>query len=194
MRSRPRLLALAAPAVAALSVATVAVLAAPSKPIVVRDAKRDVTGKLDVQRLQLSLGSDRRLRAAVTFTGKVRAADMLTSAGPPGSVCLRVWTAKDADPRSTRADRLVCVTARTKHSLRASVLRQADADLPTPVGTAAVTMSRSRRSLIVRIAQSDLGRPARIRYALESTRPGCDRTSCIDTVPAAPATRRFRLR
>ena len=194
MGSPLRALVLAALSATALSFVTASVLAAPSKPVLVPDAKGDVSGKLDLQRLKLGIGTGDRLRAAVTFAGKVTPADMFVKSGPPGSVCLRVWTATNADPKSTRPDRLVCVTARTKNALRASVLRQEGLGLPERVGPASVTVSKSERSFIISIAQSALGDPARIRYALESTRPGCDRTSCIDTVPAAPATRRFRLR
>jgi len=194
MGSPLRALVLAALSATALSFVTASVLAAPSKPVLVPDARGDVSGKLDFQRLKLGIGTGDRLRAAVTFAGKVTPADMLVKSGPPGSVCLRVWTATNADPKSTRPDRLVCVTARTKKALRASVLRQEGLGLPERVGPASVTASKSERSFIISIAQSALGGPARIRYALESTRPGCERTSCVDTVPAAPATRRFRLR
>lgn len=194
MRSRSRLLVLVALTAAVLSIAAAVVLAAPSEPAFVRDAKGDVSGKLDLQRLKLGVTTDGHLRAAVTFAGKVTPADMLAKAGPPGSVCLRVWTAADADPNSSRPDRLVCATARSKNALRASVLRQDGPGLPERVGSATITPSKSGRSFVMSIAQRDLGRPARIRYALESTRPGCDRTSCIDTAPAVPGTRRFRLR
>ena len=194
MGSWPRPLAFVALIATVLSSIGAVALAAPSKPALVPDAKGDVAGKLDIQGLRLSVGTDGRLRAVVTFAGKVTAVDMLASDGPPGSVCLRVWTARDADPRSASADRLVCVTARTKDDLRATVLRQEGPRLPQRIGSAAVTASKSDRSFIICIAPGDLGGPARIHYALESTRPGCERTSCIDTVPAAPATRRFRLR
>lgn len=194
MWSRPRPLVLAALTAVALTLVVPSVLAAPSKPLFVQDAKGDVTGKLDLQRLKIGIGTDDRLRAAVTFAGKVTPADMFVSSGPPGSVCLRIWTDNDADPKATRPDRLVCVTARTKTALRASVLRQEGPGLPERIGPATITASKSNRSLVISIAPGDLGSPARIRFALESTRPGCDRTSCIDTVPAAPATRRFRMR
>jgi hypothetical protein len=194
MRSRVRALVLVAVSATALSFVAASVLAAPSKPAIVRDAKGDVGGKLDLQRLKLGLAANGRLRAVVTFAGKVTPADLFVKRGPPGSVCLRVWTAANADPTATRPDRLVCVTARTKNKLRAAVLRQNDPGLPKRVGRASVSASKSRRSLSVAITQRTLGRPARIRYALESTRPGCELASCIDTAPAAPATRRFRLR
>lgn len=189
----PVLVALGATALA-LALAASTVLAAVSKPAVIRDAKQDVTGALDLQRLKLSLGSDGTLRAAVTFVAKVTAADMLADAGPPGSVCLRIWTAKDADTHSTRPDRLACVTAATKDKLRATVLTQDGLALPKRSGSAAVSASKTDRSLVITIPPSALGSPDRIQYAVESTRPGCDRPSCVDTVPDAPATRRFTLK
>jgi hypothetical protein len=193
MRSRLRALVLAAVSATALSFAVASVLAAPSKPVFVRDAKGDVSGKLDLQRLKLSLANE-RLRAVVTFAGRVAPADLFVKQGPPGSICLRVWTAANADPAASRPDRLVCVTARTKKRLRATVLRQDDPGPPERVARASVAASKSGRSLVVAIAPRALGRPARIRYALESTRAGCELSSCIDTAPAAPKTRRFRLR
>ena len=86
------------------------------------------------------------------------------------------------------------MTARSADELRASVLRAAPPGLPTRVASAAVGTNRSRRSLVVRFAQSSLGRPALIRFAIESTRRGCPRVSCVDTVPDEGAVRRFRLR
>jgi hypothetical protein len=109
-------------------------------------------------------------------------------------VCLRLWTAPGADPRATRPDRLVCVTARSADELRASVLEQRDGGLPRRTGSASVRRTRSGRSVIVRVSQTALGRPQRFRYAVEATRPGCARATCVDTVPAAPATRTFRVR
>lgn len=194
MRSRLRLLGPATLTVAAMALAVPAVVAAPSKSTLLPDAKRDVTGKLDLQRVKLSVDSRKRLRVAVTFTGAVKPADMLAKSGPPGSVCVRIWTASDADPESMRPDRLACVTARSRTALRARVFKQDGPGLPERVATARVSRSKSNRSLIVRITPASLGDPVRVHIAVESTRPGCARTSCIDTVPAAPATRRFRLK
>jgi hypothetical protein len=50
------------------------------------------------------------------------------------------------------------------------------------------------RSIVLRFTQSSIGRPQRIRFAVESTRPGCERVTCIDRVPEGSATRTFRLR
>ena len=55
-------------------------------------------------------------------------------------------------------------------------------------------LNASGRSVVLRFAQSSLGRPPRISFAAESTRPGCERVSCIDSAPDGGATRTFRLR
>lgn len=192
MRSRLRLLSLAMLAVTAL--AATSVLAAPSKSTLLSDVKTDVTGALDLQRAKLSVDSRKRLRVAVTFARAVKPLDMLAKSGPPGSLCVRVWTRVAADPMTMRPDRLTCVTARSKTALRARVLKQDGPGPPERVSRASLSRSKSGRSFVIRITPASLGGPRRVRVAVESTRPGCDRTSCIDTVPAAPITRRFRLR
>jgi hypothetical protein len=190
-RGRP--LAVAVASVALALAGGAGAFAAKSKHVIIADATRDVSGALDLQRISLSLARDGRLRAIVTFAGTITPKALLAGAGPPGSVCLKVWTAPDADPSATRPDRLVCATALNEHELRANVLRQVGTGLPTAVGSAAVRVNRSGRSLVLRISQSSLGRPALLRFAVESTRPGCERVSCIDDAPDK-AVRRFRVR
>ncbi len=194
-RRRQRVLRLGAltAAVVPLAAALAFAAASPSKPVVLADARDDATGGLDIQRGALSLGADGRLRAALTFAAKVTPKALLAKTGPPGSACVRIWTAPDADAAATRPDRLICVTAGKDAKLRAAVFEQRDAGLPRRTGPADVRASSSGRSLVVRVSQSALGRPPLIRFAFESTRPGCDRVSCIDTVPDGGATRRFRL-
>jgi hypothetical protein len=167
---------------------------AVTKRVVVSDPADDVSGPLDLRRVSLTLASDRRLRAVITLKDKVEPRGMLAGSGPPGSVCLKVWTAPDVDTKAQRADRLVCVTARDDETLRASVFEQRKAGLPRRLGSASVGISASRRSLVLRIAQSSLGRPELIRFAVESTRPSCARVSCIDVMPDDGVVRRFRLR
>ena len=180
-------------AAAALIAATTAI-AATSKPVVMSDPSDDVSGALDLQRVSLSLASDGRLRAVITLTGKIDPKTMLADSGPPGSVCLKVWTATDADPTAARADRLVCITASSDDDLRASVFEQREPGLPRRVVPAAVTVNDSKRSYILRVSQSALGRPELISFAVESTRPGCGRVSCIDQSPDDGKVRRFRIR
>ena len=102
-------------AAAAALVCAPLVVAATSRTAKISDEKGDVSGPLDLQRASLALAKDGRLRAVVTLVGKVQPSAMLGKTGPPGSVCLKFWTAEDADPSAGRADRLVCVTARTKY-------------------------------------------------------------------------------
>ena len=169
-------------------------LAAASKTVVIADPTGDVTGALDLQRASLNLAPDGRVRAVITLAGEVEPKAMLAGSGPPGSVCLKVWTASDADPTASRADRLVCVTALDDDELRASVLEQPVQGLPRRLGSVPVRVNESGRSLVLRISQSSLGRPELIRFAVESTRPGCERVSCVDQVPDKGVVRRFRLR
>jgi hypothetical protein len=186
------------PLVLAVAVAAALPLAgafgAASKTLVLSDPKGDVTSPLDLQRSSLGLGSDGRLRIAMTFADKVAPKDLLATTGPPGSMCVRVWTAADADPTANRPDKLVCVTADADAKLRAGVYDQPDAALPRRSAPATVSASKSGRSFVLHVAQSALGRPRLIRVAFEATRPGCDRVSCVDNAPDDGAVRRFRLR
>lgn len=191
--SRARLVA-ASTLAAAAGLTTAVAFGAASKIVEITDAKGDVTGVLDLQRASLNLASDGRLRAVMTVARKIDPREMLAGADPPGAVCVKVWTSEDADPTATRADRLVCVTARSSEELRASVFTQTAPGLPVRVASAPVSLTKSGRSLVVRISQSSLGRPRLIRFAMEATRPGCERVSCIDEAPDKGAVRRFRIR
>jgi hypothetical protein len=162
--------------------------------VVVSDSAGDVDGPLDIRRVSLRRAADGRLRAVLSFQAKVTPRALLASSGPPGSACLRIWTVADADPKATRPDRLVCVTARDEDELRGGVYEVTGADVPKRRADASVKRNASGRSLVIRFTQSSLARPARIRFSVESTRPGCPRPNCIDTAPDKGAVRSFRLR
>ncbi len=191
---RARLFTVAGIVAATCAVVVTAALAAPSRTIVVRDRAGDVSGPLDLTRVSLQRASDGRLRAVVTFADRVRPATLLASSGPPGSTCLRIWSIADADPQATRPDRLVCVTARSQDELRGGIYEVTGAALPRRLAGASVKRTASGRSFVIRFSQRWVGRPQRIRFAGESTRAGCARPSCIDTVPDQGAVRTFRLR
>lgn len=193
-RDGSRLLAAAALAAAIVALVVSPAPAATSKTVVITDARDDASGALDLRRASLQRASDGRLRAALSFSGKLTPKSLLAPSGPPGSACLRIWTARDADPAATRPDRLVCVTARSDDELRGGVYSGTGAGFPVRVAGASVTLTASRRSIVVRFAQSSIGRPQRFAFAVESTRPGCSRAACIDTAPARGAARSFRLR
>ena len=171
-----------------------AALAATSRTVVLTDARDDVSGPLDLTRTSLQRASDGRLRAALSFADKLTPKALLAASGPPGSACIRIWTARDADPASMRPDRLACVTARSDDEFRGGVYRVEGAGLPERVARASVKITASRTSIVLRFTQSSIGRPQRFRFAVESTRPGCERATCIDTAPARGRARTFRLR
>ena len=181
-----------AAAIAALVVS--AAPAATSKTIVITDAREDVSGPLDLRRVSLQRASDGRLRAALSFTEKLTPKALLAGSGPPGSACIRIWTGADADPAAVRPDRLACVTARSDDEFRGGVYDSTDGGLPERIAGASVKITASRTTIVLRFTQSSLGRPQRFRFAVESTRPGCERATCIDTAPAGARARMFRLR
>jgi hypothetical protein len=191
---RPRrALGAAGLATAALAVAAVAGAqepAPPDAPVVARDAV-DTAGGLDLTRVQLQRASDGRLRAALTLAAPWRMRDLPAEDGPPGSLCLRMWTR--TDPPDAPPDWLLCVTAdaRAQH-MRGSLLTERDGDLRRVAGA---RLARSSvRTVVARFSQSAIGRPARIRFAAEATAPGCARPVCVDTAPNAPGTVTLALR
>jgi len=160
--------------------------------VVVRDARdARVTGVPDVIRASLGRGADGRLRAAISLAGDLDAADLRSDEGPPGSLCLRLWTV--SAPPNMPADFLVCVTAKDETSLRGKVLREDLDGQPDRVADATVRR-RGKRVLIVSFSQSSVGRPARLRFAAEATKAGCPRQSCVDVAPDAPRTALLRVR
>jgi len=192
--ARRRLLTAGGCAAAIAALVASAALAAASKTIVITDARDDVSGALDLTRVSLQRASDGRVRVAFSFTDKLTPKALLASSGPPGSACVRIWIAEGADPMSMRPDRLACVTARSDDEFRGGVYEVTGAALPKRVADASVKITASRTSIVLRFTQSSIGRPERFRFAVESTRPGCERAACIDTMPAGGATRTFRLR
>ena len=189
-----RLLAASAVAAAIAALVVSAAPAATSKTVVITDAREDVGGPLDLRRVSLQRASDGRLRAALSFTEKLTPKSLLAGSGPPGSACIRIWTGADADPAAMRPDRLACVTARSDDEFRGGVYDATGAGLPERVAGAAVKITASRTTIVLRFTQSSIGRPQRFRFAAESTRPGCERATCIDAAPAGGRARLFRLR
>jgi hypothetical protein len=164
---------------------------APS-PTVVKDPKDAKPGAPDITRVQLGLASDRRIRAALTLSTGWVASNVLASSGPPGSLCVRLWTA--TTPGAAPPDYLVCATARADgETMRGSVFQTKPGEELTRVASAIVGRT-SDRTMTLRFSQTSVGRPARIRFAAEATKPGCARVSCVDTAPDAPKTATFRVR
>ena len=177
----------------ACALAATGAFAAASATVVFRDPLDHADGPLDLKRVSLQRARDGRVRAALTFADTVTPKTLLATSGPPGSVCLRIWTDAETDPRTMRPDRLVCATARSEDELRGGVYENTGT-LPERLRDASVKRSSNGRSIMLRFTQSSLGRPKRIRFAVESTRPGCQGPTCIDSAPDKDNVRAFRLR
>jgi len=195
MRSHPdRLRALAAGSAAtlAMAVAASAIAATSPEPVVVKDPRADVrAGGLDLTRAQLGRSPDGTLRAALTLASGWAVKDLPSGDGPPGALCVRIWTT--SKPGEAPPDRLVCAYADAAgRRLRGVVYRQGSDHLER-VADASVSRS-SDRTAIVRFSQSSVGRPAKLRFQAESDTPGCARVGCVDTAPDGGGTARLTLR
>lgn len=155
----------------------------------VTDARTDArAGGLELTRAQLGRASDGRLRAVFTLAAGFDVLDLLADDGPPGSLCLRLWTVRGAKPSEVPPDHLVCVSgARSGAAYRSSVSRLTLDSEPRRQGGGAVTRP-STRSLAVTFAKGLIGSPRSLRFAADATRPGCTRTSCTDVAPEVPRT------
>jgi hypothetical protein len=176
-------------ALAALA-ATAGAAAAP-KPVTSADPKGDVRSALDLTRVSVARGPDGRLRASLTLAREWDGSALLAAGGPPGSVCLKLWTT--SVPPDVPPELLACVTATNDGDLRGSVLKERANKLPERVAGAEVSRP-STRTVTMRFSQTAIGRPAKLSFAAETTRPGCPRASCIDTAPDAPKTLELVLR
>src|SRR4051794_41671675 len=191
-RRRPRARRLAA-AAAMGACALAAAAAAPAQTadsVVVRDPV-DTAGGFDLTRVQLSRAADGRLRAALTLSAPWRMRDLPADEGPPGSLCLRMWTTTRRP--GTFPDHLLCVTAdaRGRH-MYGDLMAERDGALQRE---RTVALARaSLRTVVARFPQSAIGRPDSVRFAGEATPPGCDRPACVDTAPNAPGVATLTLR
>jgi hypothetical protein len=176
----------------ALVVAATAGAAGTRSPTVVKDAADARPGAPDLTRAQLGLTSDRRIRVALTLSRGWVARDLIAESGPPGSLCVRMWT--QTKPGAAPPDYVACITAREDaETTHGSVMKTIPNEAPQKVATAIVGRT-SDRTVTLRFSQTAIGKPKTIRFAAEATKPGCARVSCVDTAPDAPKTATFRLR
>src|SRR3954470_24677505 len=111
-RDRPRRpcarrLAAAAAMDACALAAAAAAPAQTADSVVVRDPV-DTAGGFDLTRVKLSRPAAGRLRAALTLSAPWRTRHLPADDGPPGSLCLRMWTTTRAP--GTFPDFLLCIT------------------------------------------------------------------------------------
>jgi hypothetical protein len=178
--------------VAVLALAASAPAADTPEPVVVKDAKDAVAGAPDLTRAQIGLASDRRIRFALTLAAAWQPKDMVAGEGPPGSLCVRLWTV--TKPGAMPPDYLVCATTRADgETMRGTVFKTHPGEQPTRAG-AAIVGRTSDRTMTLRFSQTVVGRPKTIQFIAETTKPGCARVSCVDTAPDAPKTATFKLR
>jgi hypothetical protein len=183
---------LLAAGVAALALSATAPAAATPAPVVVKDAKDAVAGAPDLTRAQIGLASDRRIRLALTLAAPWQPKDLIAGEGPPGSLCVRLWTV--TKPGTTPPDYLACATARADgETMRGTVFKTHAGEQMTTAGPAIVGRT-SDRTMTLRFSQTVVGRPKTIDFIAEATKPGCGRVSCVDTAPEAPKTATFKLR
>jgi hypothetical protein len=173
-------------------------LAAPAaarSPAFVKDSAIDGRGVLDVVRVALGRGVEGRLRGEVTMEKAWTTADLRAGAGPSGSICLQLYTARTAGAEPP--DYLVCATpAAQGEELRGRVLRDRSNGLPRQVAAATITRPTAR-TIYLRFAQSAIDLPATVHFAAEAiTRARrCPRPlGCRDTAPNAPGTGNLTLR
>lgn len=190
----PRRLTLAGLAVLG-ALGSTAALAADQTPVVVADHADARPGAPDLKRVAASRTAEHGVRVAISLAGELTPADLLTEAddaGPPGSICVRLWTT--STPRTTPPDLLACVTAQPGGTaFRTTVTREVPGGLPATAGTAKLTRP-SRRSLVLRLPGSLFGTARRVRFAAEATKPGCPRLSCVDLAPDRGEVKALRLR
>ena len=177
---------------AALALSASAPAAGTPSPVVVKDPKDAVTGAPDLTRAQIGLASDRRVRFALTLAAPWQPKDMIAAEGPPGSLCVRLWTV--TKPGTTPPDYLVCATTRADgETMRGTVFKTQPGEQLVKAGLAIVGRT-SDRTMTLRFSQTVIGRPKTIDFIAEATKPGCTRVSCVDTAPEAPKTATFKLR
>lgn len=189
-RRRPRARWLAAATAACALTAAAVAPAQTTDTAAVRDPV-DTAGGFDLTRVQVGRASDGRMRAALTLAAPWRMRDLPADDGPPGSLCLRMWTVTKGE--AVFPDRLLCITAdaRARH-MRGAIFVERGGTLER-VASAGLARS-SDRTVVARFSQSAIGRPVRVRFAAEATPPGCPRAACIDTAPNAPAVATLTLR
>lgn len=163
------------------------------KPTFAKDVREDVTGggPLDAVRVALGRTSDGKLRAEITMAAPWSGEDLR----PGGSVCLRVHSRRDPD--GDVPDHLVCATPVAEGpALAGRVLRERANGLPATVARARVTRPTSR-TVFLKFAQSDVGKPPAVRFSAEAVTRGdiCPKPlGCRDFVPEPPGARELRLR
>ena len=103
--------------------------------------------------------------------------------GPPGSVCINIWTRRT--PWEASPNYEVCVSSnRDRDKLLASVSRLGPRGGVRRAGNAAA-QTTSRRRLVIRFDPDLIRRPSAYRWSVQAMtfERGCTRRGCQDTAP-----------
>ena len=189
-RARGRLV-LPGAALALAGIAAAVAFAAPGGLITARDSD-DSPVLLDVGSVSLVQPRATRLEARVTMNEDWTPGTMLASSGPPGSICVNLWTTRR--PGSQPPNFLVCGTPQSARRLRVAVFRENGDGLPVKADGAGATISG--RTLIMRFSPASIGSPDTLRFSAEATQlVGCPRPrGCFDRGPNGARTAFFELR
>jgi hypothetical protein len=130
-------------------------------------------------------GND-RLAHIIRFHAGISPSDLrndINEHGPPGSVCVNIWTSRTPWEASPNFD--VCVTPnRDARDLQASVSKLSKRGSVRRRGSASAELT-SRRRLVVRFDPDLIRRPHAYRWSVEATTfaKGCTSRGCKDFAP-----------
>jgi hypothetical protein len=159
------------------------------------DDRDDSDGRVDIRR---ATGSHNRskdeLVHVVTTYSAFSPRTLRASDGPPGSICVNIWTTRT--PGEAPANYEACATAdRSGRKWRGSLARNPDRG--APIRRSSVTVEQpSNRKLVIRIDPDRMRRPASYRWNVEAVDfgEGCGGTTgCEDFAPDRPDTLETKL-
>lgn len=162
------------------------------------DDRRDVRGRLDLQRVSLRRVGTTRLEATVTIYDDWDGRDLAAAGDGVGSLCLRMWTGSKRDPATQQPDYLACLTTapQDERAVVGRLLRERANGLPRTVE--ALELGRpNERTVTLRFTTKGIGSPSTVRFAAESVgrSSSCSRSlGCIDAAPGKRGTASLALR
>ena len=181
----------------AKALGAVLLLAAPAVALAATrfDDRDDSAGAVDLSSVRASHNrvSD-ELVYVIDLHGEVTPRMLLRRDGPPGSVCVNLWTTRRPGEAAPNYD--VCITAERRGRLfRASVSRHGATGEVRRAGRAKVEQTAPTR-LVLRIDPDRMGRPDEVRWTVQAVAfsTGCPSvTGCEDFVPDRPKSARTEL-
>lgn len=157
----------------------------------------DSKSRVDISRARATLDrSNDRLVHVVRFHQAISPRNFRNAVqehGPPGSVCVNIWTTRTPGEGSPNFD--VCVTGdRSRRKLIASVSRLGPRGSVRRVGNANARLESPRR-LFIRFDPDLIRRPAAYRWSVHVTtfERGCTRRGCQDVAPRRGRSVRMQL-